>query len=337
MSIDGSQVRDGLTTYVKGLGMTSSDVDRMHQNLQARLDHDQADRKPKHQLQLGPDAGARRRRRWVAGIAAVAVAAAVVGAIWVRRPQPPPRPAGPALSEEIIGVWRGNAGISMTFRADGTERFFTIPEGLLFTWGAFGPNERLLTDTGRYRVNEDTLAMSMLEGTPQACEYTFTAATQQEGEVDLTPVSQVGPGCSPGQALAQPFRIVRISPASPAGLALTAQPDANVTPVTSTNDLHGVWLLQGTGVVLVVNSSYGNAVDYRIDQKGTIDTAADNAGSITIPKIGQIQLKSLDPPTCADTTLTDAAAGDFSFTATVLTDPCNRFAGQKTLHWLRIQ
>ena len=52
MSVDRAQVRDGLTTYVKGLGMTSSDVERMHQNLQARLDRQEAgrqtDRQPKH-------------------------------------------------------------------------------------------------------------------------------------------------------------------------------------------------------------------------------------------------------------------------------------------------
>jgi len=341
MSVDRAQVRDRLTTYVKGLGMTSSDVERMHQNLQARLDHEEAgrqtDRQPKHGPDPTPDATARRRRRWVAAVAAVAVAAAVVGAIWVRRPQPPPRPAGPTLSQEIVGVWRGNAAISMIFRADGTERLFTLAEGVLVTWGSFGPDGRLLADTARYRVNGDTLAMSMLEGTPQSCEYTFTAASQQEGQLDLTPVSQVGPGCSPGQALAQPFTIVRISPASPAGVALAPQPDNNVTPVTSTNDLYGVWLLQGAGVVLVVGSASGTAIEYRIDQKGTIDTAADNSGSITIPKIGQVQLTSLEPRGCADTTLTNAAAGDFSFTATVITDPCNRFAGETTLHWLRIQ
>ncbi|HEV7147692.1 MAG TPA: hypothetical protein VGN48_11925, partial [Pedococcus sp.] len=90
----------------------------------------------------------------MAAVAAVAVAAAVVGVLWVRRPQPPPQPAGPTLSQEIVGVWHANSSLSMVFHADGTQRFFTVAEGVLFPAGTYqsGPGE-VISERARYQVS----------------------------------------------------------------------------------------------------------------------------------------------------------------------------------------
>ena len=351
MSMHGSQVRDALQTQVKGLGMTSSDVDRMHQDLQARLSHPQRHGQPARPLSRLPEDGpdhrpdhrpgseARRRRRWVAAVAAVAavaVAAAVVGVLWVRRPQPPPQPAGPTLSQEIVGVWHANSSLSMVFHADGTQRFFTVAEGVLFPAGTFptGPGE-VISERARYQVSGDTLVMSMQDPIGHACDYRFTATRPADGRVDLTPVSQTGPGCVT-DALSSPFTLVRISPASPAGLNLTVAADIALTPVRGWSDLYGVWLLKGTGILFAVGAGINPVVPYRIDHNGTIDSIPDDGGDLTVPTPGQVVLKSTDR-SCGDTVLKETTAGDYTFTATVVTDPCHRFAGQTSLHWLFIQ
>jgi hypothetical protein len=319
--------------------MTSSDVVRMHQDLQRRLGQVPPDQQQSPRQSDRPSVEARRRRRWVAAVAAVAavaVAAAVVGALWVRRP-PPPRPAGPTLSEEIVGVWwHSNSSLSVVFHADGTARFFTDPEGVLIPAGTYwSGTPDVISARASYRISGDTLGMSMQDSSAHACDYTFTTNRPRDGQADLTPVSQVGPGCVT-DALSSPFTMVRISPASPAGLNLNIPADSVMAPVTGTARLYGVWLLKGTGTVLAVAApDISAAVPYRIDHDGTIDTSTDNSG-LTVPTAGQVVLKSTDPSTCGDTILRNATAGANTFTATVATDPCNQFAGQTSLRWLRI-
>lgn len=332
MTVDERQVRDALRVSVTALGMTSRDVERMQKDLQGRLGQGQLS--PRRRGRLS------RRRPWVAAVAALAVAAAVVGALWVRRPQPPPPQltTGVPLAAEIVGVWHSNSSLSMVFHADSTARFFTVAEGVLFPPGTYqtGPGE-VISEKARFRVSGDTLVMSMQDATARSCEYTFTATRLGDGRVDLTPVSQIGPGCVT-DALSSPFTMVRISPASPAGLDLSVAADSELTPVTGTNPLYGVWLLKGTGTLLAVDSTgVSAAVPYRIDHNGTIDTAPDDSGGLTVPAAGQVVLKGIAPTTCGDTTLKSVSAGDYSFTATVVTDPCNRFGGQPSLLWLRIQ
>jgi hypothetical protein len=329
--VDERQVKDALKASVTGLGMTSSDVERMHKDLQGPL----GQRQPSRRLGDGPN----RRRRWVAVVAAVAVAAAVVGVLWGRRAQPPPRPAtGASLADEILGVWRGSAGLSLVFHADGTTLFFNLSEGVLHPSNPLQPGpSQLIAQTARYRVSGDNLVLSMQDPSARSCEYTFTASRPVKGQVELSPVSQIGPGCVT-DVLSSPFGMVRISPASPAGLDLKVAADSSPTPVFDTNPLYGVWLLKGTGTVLAVDSTGARvAVAYRVDHNGTIDGEADDGGDLTVPAAGQVVMKSLTHSSCGDTTLTSVSAGDYSFTATVVTDPCNRFAGQTSLQWLRIQ
>jgi hypothetical protein len=343
VNVRGSQVKDALKAEVEGLGMTSLDVERMERDLQARLSHPQRSgqpaRLPSDRPDHGPGSDARRRRRWVAAVAAAVaagVAAAVVGALWVRRPQPPPQPAGPTLSQEIIGVWHDNSSLSMVFHSDGTQRFFSVAEGVLFPAGTYptGPGQ-VISERARYQVSGDNLVMSMQDPTGQACDYRFTATRPAEGRVDLTPVSQTGPGCVT-DTLSSPMTIVRISPASPAGLNLTVAADTALTPVRAWSDLYGVWLLKDTGILFAVGAGINPAVPYRIDHNGTIDSIPHDSGDLTVPTPGQVVLKSTDR-SCGDTVLNEATAGDYTFTATVVTDPCHRFAGQTSLHWLFIQ
>jgi len=77
-------------------------------------------------------------------------------------------------------------------------------------------------------------------------------------------------------------------------------------------------------------------VPNRIDHNGTIDSNPDDSGDLTVPTPGQVVLKSTDR-SCGDTVPKETTAGDYTSTATVVTDPCHRFAGPISLHWLFIQ
>ena len=78
-------------------------------------------------------------------------------------------------------------------------------------------------------------------------------------------------------------------------------------------------------------------VEYSIDHKGAIDTAADDTGLITVPSAGQLVLTSGSTSTCARITLLAAAVGDYAMTAQVEADPCHWFAGQRALAFSRLQ
>lgn len=294
MSVDERQVRDGLNAYVKELGMTSSDVERMHQDLQARLVEGQPSRRPTDRPS--------RQRQWVAAVMTLAVAAAVVGALWVRRPDPPPAPVGMSLAEQLGGVWLGvgDPRLVTVFHADGTVLSFSDAEGLLHP-GLYTLPPGFIGSATRYRVNGNTLVLTTPDGNGRSCDFTFTGRSQGDGQVELTREGQVAPSCDAGAA-SSPSTIVRISPASPAGLAHTVAADSTMSEVSTTNPLHGTWLLKGTGLILVVGvTGSAPAVDYRIDRTGTIDSAADDDGTLKVLKVGQVVLQSLNPGRCADT------------------------------------
>jgi hypothetical protein len=87
-----------------------------------------------------------------------------------------------------------------------------------------------------------------------------------------------------GSSRRPPFFMVRVSSVSPAGLSYSATATEPLNTVTDTNELAGTWLLQGTGVILAIGWTLPlTGVQYSIDHKGAIDSAADDNGLITVP------------------------------------------------------
>jgi hypothetical protein len=78
-------------------------------------------------------------------------------------------------------------------------------------------------------------------------------------------------------------------------------------------------------------------VQYSLDHKGAIDTAADDNGLITVPSPGQVILTSGSDSACGPITLNAASVGDYAMTAQVEADPCHRFAGQGAPAFTRVQ
>ncbi len=279
-----------------------------------------------------------RARRCAAVTTAVVVMAVGVGCLlWSRRTDPPPsvvesHAIGTPLTEQIVGFWKGVDGAvpdAVVFRPDGS----VVP-----VVGADQLLSPARSDGGTYRVDGDTLVVSHGVLTRAGCDGTFTVRRLAEGWIRLTQMPS-GP-CTPTDLL-PPFTLLRLSPVSRGGLAHPGPPPSSSEPVVTTNPLHGAWVLQGSGLVLVVGRTAAPPpVSFRLDAGGTVDTAPQDQGDLTVTTPGRVVLHSDTSPTtpsCGDTVLGAVEAGSYAFTAQVLADPCHHFAGQATLSWTLVE
>lgn len=276
-----------------------------------------------------------RWRRVAATVAVLAAVATAAGAYLASRPgenAPAPAPAtatGMPLAQQIVGFWKGRDAAfpdSIVFRADGTVLLVSQPEDL---------TGRRPARTGSYRVAGDVLKLSGA-GLGSLCDRTYAVDRLVQGWIRLTQ-EPPGPGpCSAAPPTA-PFTLLRLSPSSQGGLADPPLPLTEIEPVRTTNPLYGTWLMAGTGQLMVVShTGPPPAVTYRLDARGTIDSAAQDVGELTVVGAGRVVLHDVSRSAC-DTTLRSVAAGFYAITAHVESDPCRRFAGETALTWVLIQ
>lgn len=323
MSIEQSQVRDALRGATAALSLTDQDVDRMEALLHARIH-------------------SRRTSRLIAAAAAaVVVLGGVLGAFAVSRRTNSLAPAAPLPVGGDIGVWKGiDAAFPyiIVLRADGTVQAYSLSNGLLSRTSVSGSTFIPLdASAGRHRVINNTLELTDVVGPDKDCNYGFVGEWVGDGRARFTEVSQTGPECG-SDPPRPPFFMVRVSPVSPAGLSYSATATGTLNTVTDTNELAGTWLLQGSGVILAIGWTLPlTGVQYSIDHKGAIDSAADDNGLITVPSPGRIVLTTGNDSACGPITLDAASVGDYAMTAHVEADPCHRFAGQEGLALTRLQ
>jgi hypothetical protein len=327
LTIDERQVRAAFRAGRDALAFTDDDVDRLQADLHQRI---RADRH-----------GSRRTRRaslrpWMVAAAVLALVA-IVGVVAVTGTSPP-RPAEGVPSGSVVGVWKGTDTaypFIVVLRADGSLQSYSLSNGLLDKSSVSGSTFTADVGNGRYRVIGGQVEIMNAEDPGRDCEYGFTGQWIADGQLRLIQASQAGTDC--GSPL-PPVNLIRVSPASQAGAAYSAAATSPLYPVAGTNQLDGAWLLRGTGVILAIGWTLPSAgVPYSLDQKGTIDTAADDHGLITVPAPGRIVLTSAQPSPCATTVLKAASAGDYALTARVEADRCHRFAEQTDLTFTRLQ
>jgi hypothetical protein len=323
MSLD-QRLVDSLATYADGVDMTSTDLDRMQHDLYQRLHR--PNRPRRHRLVLA------------AAAVLLLIAAVAVGALWLRQPDtsiPANDGSGAALAAGVylleLGSDRGIAAI----HADGTEQDFSAAQMLV--------DPLLPVPVSQWRMDGDDFVLDGRNEQGQVCRNTARIHSQPDGRVLFDTGTLTGPGC-PGASFPA-FMGTRLSPASEAGRAITPSADGPVSPVTAPVQLEGIWLIEGSGIVVGVIENQDDA-QYVLDGGGEVDRTADARGILRTTADSRVVLTSRG---CGDTVLdranvrgaleqANSSGGAFglSVTATVTSDPCNRFPGRGVVTWIRV-
>ena len=325
MSLD-QRLVDSLATYADGVDMTSTDLDRMQDDLQRRL------RRPN-----------RSGRRIVLAVAAalVLLAAVAAGALWLRQPDtsvPADLGSGAAPQPGTYLLENDSGGRAVSgIHADGTERDFNAAGDLV---APIVP-----VPASPWRMDGDTFVFDGQDEQGQPCRNTARIHPQPDGRVINDTGTLTGPGCPAGGS-SPPFTATRLSPESEAGHAITPSGGEPVSPVTAPVQLEGIWLVEGSGIVVAVVEHRDPDAQYVLDDGGEVDRNPDARGVVRARADGRVVLTS---PGCGDTVLdranvrgtlqpANAKGGAFgiSMTATVSDDPCNRFGGRGVVTWIRV-
>jgi hypothetical protein len=320
MSLDEQTLRESLATYANGVVMTTSDVDRMQKDLQPRL---------------RTARGSGRRRLLIAAAAVLLLIAAIAaGTLWLRRAEPvvpaaPPSPQGlgpiPAITMEVDATG-SNLG---ALHADGTAGNFPGESNIVHPTPS--------TSTLRWHVDGGSGITEFVDSQGRRCTKTAAFIAVSEGVIRFAAGRLEGPACD--STASPPSTVTWLSPASATGIALKADSGGQPLPVTDAVQLNGVWLLEGTGLLLASDQVRGGSgeADYRLDDDGDIDVAPDATGSLTLATDKRITLTSNG---CADTVLENPASTGIdtrsALTMTVAADPCKRFGGKTVLTWVKV-
>jgi hypothetical protein len=306
------QLTEALSCYAEGVTMSSSDIDRMQREVHRRLDQPH-----------------RPGGRVVIAVAAALLLVAVVvgGALWLRRPVAQV-PAAPSPVGSLRGLWKfvnPDTNTLFVVRSDNSVRIYPNAPALV---------RHLAGDPGTVAIDGQRIVEDFKNAQRQPCRSSHAIIYQSDGFVAEGPETVDGPGCS--SASPDDATITRLSPASAATRDLPTTTEGPAMPVTDAVQLDGVWLLQGTGLVLAADEKTGPAA-YVMDKDGNIDSTPTAQGAVSVPADGQIVLGGGG---CGDITLGHAEirgqADAQTLTTTVVTDACKTFDGHPTLVWIKV-
>lgn len=271
MTIDDRDIQRALTTLADDGYPVSTDVESAYQKFQART------------------LRAQQRRRFTH----LAVAAGVAGILGVGgllasqragddQGQDRLQPATPTTSttqlvsqQELLGIWaveadwlNGGFPWLWTFNADGS--------------GSTSPHADTTQDAWAYSLVGNAInAQDRLGG----CRYSWTVREFGAGALDLGVVDHCG-NTGPGIGL------TRLSPASPAGMSLDMPPMNDATPLRDVAEVGGVWLMQGSGMLLAIDAGNPARATYRLDDKGTLASDPVDTGTVALDGRGGLSLSS---------------------------------------------
>ena len=208
-------------------------------------------------------------------------------------------------AEELVGIWSVDADWLFsgfpwlwTFNADGS--------------GTGSPNANTAENTWGYTLKGNRIDA---RDRPPGCTYAWQVAGFDEGALSL----EIGYHCGnfgPGIAL------TRLSPASPAGEAIAMPPMAGASPLRDVDDVGGVWLMQGTGMLLAIEARDPTNVTYRLDDKGALARDPIDQGTVSVDADGTLSLVSDRAPGAGCTapggpriTMADVVVTDLGFEA----------------------
>lgn len=271
MTIDDHDIQRALITLADDGYPLGADVERAYQEFRARASRA---RQRKRTTQLAIAAG-------VAGILGVG------GLLAYQRAgddggQDRLQPATPTTStpqlvtqEDLLGIWSVDADWMTggfpwlwTFNADGS--------------GTSSPHVDTAENAWVYSVSGNGIAAQDRSG---SCRYSWTVRQFDGGFLDLDVADHCG-NTGPG------ILLTRLSPASPAGEALDMPPMTDATPLRDVADVAGVWLMQGSGMLLAIEADDPAHATYRLDDKGALARDPLDQGTVAVDGRGGLTLAS---------------------------------------------
>jgi len=244
---------------------------------------------------------------------------------------PPTGEELPPTADRLEGIWlfRPDGDLLLRFGRDSSFAF--IPDGYV---GGFGT----------YEVKGRTIRFTYTGGRFCSGAFTWEVGLPEDGRLRAVNIRSTSP-CEPEREVGLETNWTRVSPGSPAAEEITAGTSARESqqlPLRSESALHGVWLLEGRGVLLRL----GTDGSYAIDEGGELVTGPDDQGTFEVDGQGTLTLTSgANSRTCAEgdswiwanaELRTDA---EFSFRrlrGVVTEDACGRDLGPD-LRWFRLQ
>lgn len=246
--------------------------------------------------------------------------------------------------DDLAGVWLDDRSF------EGNEVFWRFTED--GTWlSAFG--ERFGTtqapqNGGSYELNGDTLSATNTEGMegigcPRDASWVWRVGVSGDGRLSQEWVES-STGCT--RPLGTVSSLTRISPQSPAAEAITTDVATDAgEPITSHQQAQGIWRLEGTGQLLLIDEDG----TYQLDDAGQIGADPDDMGSVEVGEDGTITFVSgpesrecsegdrmtwTDTESRSATVNHDVVRNAAVLNADVTEDACRDLAGP--LNWIRI-
>jgi hypothetical protein len=304
------------------------------------------------------------KRRWVkvslAAVAATALAAPLAGcgggdeppngeAEEVASPEERTAAGETPIRSELVGIWLVDeidfeGRLLVSFNRNGT--FAIDDRGLLDTTPAAAGNYRL---DGKLIMFESSGSDICTEGDTWA----FEAGVPDEGRLTTVVREDAADECSLG--VGTEWRWIRVSPSSPPGNELRGERGEDAVPPEDEETLAGIWLLEGSGVLLRI----GEDRSYALDDAGRLGVQPLDVGSFRLDRQGALTFTSgRRSEACAEgdrwvwerVQITVAPAkrpdpdagegglavgGDWTLDADVAEDECGHAAGDDA-RWLRI-
>ena len=281
MTIDDQDIERALTALADDGYPTSTNIDPAYDEFVARTSR----------------AGQRRRTtRWAvaAGIAAIlgiggflAFRQGVEGDGRDRLQPATPTASTTQLisSEDLVGTWSVDAdwlysGFPWlwTFNADGSA--------------SGSPNANTAENAWGYTLTGNRIDA---RDRPAGCTYAWQVSRFDEGVLAFEVLNHCG-NQGPG------ITLTRLSPASPAGSAIAMPPMTDAAPLRDVADVGGVWLMQGTGMLLAIEARDPARVTYRLDDQGALAGDPIDQGTVSLDARGTLALVSANPPAdgCSD-------------------------------------
>ena len=322
MTIDDRDIQRALITLADDGYPLGADVERAYQEFQARASR----------------AEQRKRATNLAIAAGVAGILGVGGLLAYQRAgdtanEDRLQPATPTTSttqlasqQDLLGIWavdadwiNGGFPWLWTFNADGS--------------GSSSPHADTAQDAWAYTLSGNKIGVQDRVG---GCRYSYTVKQFDAGALDLGVVNHCG---NTGPEI----YLTRLSPASPAGMSLDMPSMTDATPLRDVADVGGVWLMQGSGMLLAIEADNPARVTYRLDDKGALARDPLDQGTVELDGRAGLTLSSDSPQPaegCTDpkgpgATMKDIVITDRAMEARQGADPACIDANLTT-GWIRV-